>query len=38
MTELEKYKKGYYKLMEFWVYIPDDKKRIVDEELKKLGL
>ena len=36
--DLERYKKAYNILMDYWDSIPDQDKKEVDQELKKLGL
>ena len=38
MAELEKYKKAYHILMEYWDSISDEEKPIANKKLKELGL
>jgi len=35
---MEKYRKAYYILMEYWDSLPDEEKPKIDERLKALGL
>ena len=36
--KINKYKEGYYLLMEFWDSLPDEEKEELDKKLIKLGL
>lgn len=38
IKELERYKKAYYILMEYWDSIPDEEKEEVNNKLNKLEL
>lgn len=36
--DMNKYKKGFYLLMEYWDCLPEDEHKKLDKELKRLGL
>jgi hypothetical protein len=38
LSELDRYKRAYNILMDYWDYIPDEDKLIVDKALKELNL
>jgi len=38
LGEMNKYKQGYYILMEYWDSLPDEEREIVHKQLMKIGL